>query len=529
MITCSRHNGDPISVYSLKNERCMCLKCAMSEHVHLTDFVPLSEGAILVRDLGNQLVEELYALGNDTRVLQRERAKNLERLQVSERAVRSSIKNVRLKLNRHLDILEQKVLTKVKNYAENSENAFLKDKSELQILESEFRKMSDRLSQVLKAGNEVELIDGVIREKHGVKHKQNEMKRQETRNQNRTLHFDMSQTVAAFIENVRDLGEVSIHTEKRTERGRKSQEPSSEDLHMFRLSHGDKRISPMHSPRREHYGASPIHLVEISNGHVNGSNKSEGKDTSSVLQSLEHDGACNHTGVAAISNGYVAVSDARHKSLQLLNRHSRVLDEITFSYKPCDLASTSDNSLVVTFQDKDFISEYSVRESRFVHQRDLTVSGRGGSYSIAFCKNRFAVCRRGEVRIVSGEDGSLLNVIQIEAHYPQVAMGDGGSKIYLSDFVAGKVHCMTDTGKVRWEYSKDDMEPCSIALDLNQLFVADTNGRVLVLSTLGILVREINCPGQLKAMCFDPSSATLMITQESKNKQTSREIKVVPV
>ncbi|XP_045169167.2 uncharacterized protein LOC123531928 [Mercenaria mercenaria] len=561
---CRRHNGEPITVFSDKFEKCMCLKCAMEQHDLLSDFMPISEGVERMKSVGKVLQDEISLMVETTKTLKRDRTKFMEKIHSSEKNIRGQIRKVRDKLNRHLDLIEQKLTNKLKQIVEKSERAFSKDQLDIQHIESDLQKMKDNLKVCLKTGGDTALISGVVAEKTAFQNKKSEVIAQQEKLPTKTLQFRISNSILDFTENVQDFGEVSLQMPF-------DEYDESTDSSPLPLTHRSQAnsyhgaITPLSftqhdSPRslvqrypgnrvKNKYGihvSNPYHPFNAqfnkkSNGVVsyrneygdefaNADGDFEGVRDDPIILSSDHEGPCYLSGVAALTSGRVVVCDSKHKCVQLINRRSEVLDQLVFHYKPCDVAAVSENSVVVSFIEKDFISVYTASHRALSHKRDVGVSGRGGSYSIAFSKNKFAVCRRGEIRIVSSVDGSLISRLQIEAHFPQIAMSDGGSKIYLSDFVGGKVSCMNELGKTKWEYSHDELEPYSLAVDLNQLFIADIKGKILIMSTYGILVRELQCYGRLHAVCVDPNTGTLLVTQENnKDKVKSRSIKIVTI
>ena len=536
----------------------MCLKCAMLEHDQISDFVPVSEGARMMKARGNKLLEEIKSTENSIKHIRLEKNKYLEKLRESERLVKDGIKLLRDKINKLLNTLEGKALGQLKQVVKTKEANFAKFKQDIYMIEGELKSMNESVRNSLKTGNELAIIATVVKEKNLFQFTKAHVQEKRSRGQTDKIQFRQSAIMLSFLENAKSLGEVScIETADTARQGVLKVSENQVLNHSVgndikttnykptleirdNMSNSDSPVGSTRSQRlarfsRFRHGNEIQHTPVINlqtqrNYHGNHPGQSPRSPYgNNVIVTAEHDGPCNHTGIAALSSGYVVVCDARHKCIQLISRDSRILDDIIFHCKPCDVTAVSENGIAISFHDKDFITLFNVSERRFVHVRDLSVSGRGGSYSISYSRNRFALCRRGEIRIISDEDGILRNVIQIEAHYPQIALGETESRIYLSDFVGGKVVCLTESGQPRWEYSRESLEPTGIAIDLNQLYVTDINGKILVLSTYGLLVREIECPGQLNALSIDQNTGTLLVTQESKDKRKSRMVKIVSV
>lgn len=569
---CRRHSGELITVYSNKFEKCMCLKCAMEKHDLLSDFMPISEGAEMLKSVGKVLQDEITQMTESAKMLKRDRTRLLEKMHASDKNIRGQIRKMRDKINRHLDLIEQKLTNKLKLLVEKSDKTYMKDQNDTSTLEGDLKKMKEKLAVCLKTGGDMELISGVVHEKSVFQSKKLEIRDQQERMPTKSLQFKISNAILDFVENVQEFGEVSLqmptdhydeffdstpppqihrpqhvpgHPRRNTYAG--SVTPLSFKNHdsprNFVSRYPDSRIknkyglhvsNPYHSFHAQFQKMSNdvnvAYRDEYGDEFMDPYNDLDGVRDDPIILGSDHDGPCNLSGVAALTSGRVVVCDSKHKCLQLINRRSEVLDELVFHYKPCDIAVVAENSIIVSFVEKDFISEFSVSNHALSHKRDLTVSGRGGSYSIAFNKNKFAVCRRGEIRVLSSGDGTLISKLQIQAHFPQIAMSDGGSRIFLSDFVGGKVLCMNELGKVKWEYSQEDLEPSGLAVDLNQLFIADVKGKILIMSTYGILVRELQCFGRLQAICVDPNTGTVLVTQENnKDKSKSRSIKVVSI
>lgn len=541
--TCERHREEPIMVFSLKHEKAMCLKCAMLEHDQISDFIPVSEGAQKMRLQGNKLIEEIRATENIIKHIRLGKNKYLERLRESEKLVKDGIKSARENIIKTLNKLESKALAQLKHAVKTKEASFAKFKQEIYNIEDDLKNMYTNISNSLKSGNELSIISTVVKEKNLFQETKAKVSEKNSSKQTDKMQFRTSAEIRTFLETVKSFGEVSC-----SESEDESKHPVIEEREKQFIANNFLKESKFQSlPDTRETPSLPLSPVESTRSQrlvrfsrfrhgyetrhapvLNGPTYLKGQ-TSHTIMTAEHDGPCNHTGIAALSSGCVVICDARHKCLQLISRESRILDDIIFHCKPCDVTTVSENEVAVSFHEKDYISLFNISEHKFVHIRDLSVSGRGGSYSIAHSRNKFAVCRRGEIRIISGENGAVLNVIQIEAHYPQIAFGDTDSRIYLSDFVGGKIVCLTETGKHRWEYSKETLEPTGIAIDLNQLYVTDVNGKILVLSTYGILVREIECIGQLNALSIDRNTGILLVTQESKEKTKSRMVKIVTV
>ncbi|XP_052796529.1 uncharacterized protein LOC128228967 [Mya arenaria] len=572
---CRRHNGELITVFSSKFERCMCLKCAMEQHDLLGDFMPISEGVELMRSTGKALLDEVSLMTETTKMLRKDRNKFIEKIRSSEKNIKVQVRKMKDKITRHLDLLEQKFMTKLKRLVENNERVFQKDQHVISLIETELKKIKENVNVKLKTGSDTDLITGIVEEKVSFNNKKLDIKSQQGRVPTKSLQFRMSQSVLDFLQNVKDLGDVSLQLpfeEFNDDVSNYSPEPPSFRSAMVPVAmathpHAFPTSTPIpftsHGSPRSHthsqgypqsrannkYGihvSNPYHSYnaqlnnqQVPNGGVpfrdeygdattNPYGDFEGIRDDPIVLTSDHTGTCNLSGVAALSSGRIIVCDSKHKCIQLINRRSDILDELVFHYKPCSIATVSENDVVVSFTEKDFISIFNASMKSLKHKRDLSISGRGGSYSVAHSKNTFAVCRRGEIKVVSGVDSSLINTIQIEAHFPQIAMSDSGTKIYISDFVGGRVTCMNEIGKVKWEYSLDDLEPCSLAVDLNQLFVADVKGKILIMSTYGILVRQLQCQGHLNALSVDSNTGTLLVTQESnRDKQQSRSIKIV--
>lgn len=563
---CRRHNGEPVTVFSAIHGQCMCLKCAMEQHDHLSDFMPISEGVEMMKATGKSLVEEINMMSEMTRSLKKDRTKGIERIRVSDKNIKAEIRKTKDKIRRELDLMEQKLTNNLKVIMERSERVYLKDQTEFYKIDSQLKKIKENLQSSMKTSSGLELISGIMDEKSALLQKKAEVRRLQESMPPKQIQFRISDSILDFFENLKDLGEISQHSlgeghEEITDKSKSKPQNATSRSYPGSNAHSPlsfktHSLSPRNTIERSHgyrkrikYGlhvSNPYHPMNEQFGNVNEdgySRRPSGGDSSldlyediggsrddPVIQSAEHDGPCNLTGVAALTSGRVVVCDSKHKCIQLINRQSEILDEAVFHYKPCDIATLSENEVIVSFIDKDFISVFYAASRTLRHMRNLSVSGRGGSYSVAVSKNKIAVCRRGEVRIFSSGDGDLINSIQIDAHFPQIALSDGGSKIYLSDFVGGKVTCMNELGRIKWEYGQEELEPCSLTVDLNQLFVADVKGEILIMSTYGILIRMIQCHGHLQAITVDPNTGTLLVTEESnRDKLRSRSIKIVSI
>ena len=512
---------------------------------------------------GNKLLEEIKSTENAIKHIKLEKNKYLEKLRESERLVKDGIKSLRDSINKLLNTLENKVLGQLKQVVKTKETNFAKFKQDIYKIEDELKSMNDNIRSNLKTGNELAIIATVVKEKNIFQFTKAHVQEKRSHCHTDKIHFRQSAIMASFLENAKSLGEVSCvdagdavtqnalelsknlkqnHTSGNRTPGNTSVSSTYKPSLGVRdnVSTSDSPIGSTRSQRLARFSRfrhsndvqlTPVIDLQVQrNYHGNHLRQSpRGFYENNIIVTAEHDGPCNHTGIAALSNGFVIVCDARHKCIQLISRDSKILDDVIFHCKPCDVTAVSDNGIAISFHDKNYITLFNVSGRRFAHIRDLSVSGRGGSYSIAHSRNRFAICRRGEIRIISDEDGVLRNVIQIEAHYPQIALGETESRIYLSDFVGGKVVCLTESGQPRWEYSRESLEPTGIAIDLNQLYVTDIKGKILVLSTYGLLVREIECDGQLNALSVDQNTGTLLVTQESKDKRKSRVVKIVSI
>lgn len=574
--TCRRHHGEPIAVFSTRFERCMCLKCAKEQHKYISEFMSISEGAELMKSTGKSLLMEMAFLLDTTHTVKKSQSTHMEKMRLSDKSIRAQVRTIRDGINRHMDFIEHKLLNQLKQLMDKKEKIFLKNQHEIQVAEAAVRKNRNGVQACLKSSNEVDLISGIINARRKLEKDKVCIQTQEEHVPTNTLGFRPSSPVLDFTETVETFGDVALQ-EIGTEISQSNEMLDISPLPISSKSSvmpaDEQQILPatstplsfpkLDSPRAtipkrpkkflstSKYGlhkTNPYHSLKRKTNHhsqeevdLERYNDSENKDKESENQEVDvrdvlsvvaadHSGPCNLSGVAALTGDRLVVCDYKHKCIQLLNRQSDILDELMFQYKPCDITTISDNSVVVSFVEKDFITVFSASMTELTRKKDVSVSGRGGSYSVAYCKNKFAVCRRGEIRIVSSEDGTMISAIQVDAHFPQIAMSDGGSRIYMSDGVSGKVTCLSDTGKCKWEFSERDFEPCSVAIDLNQLFVADVKGKIMILSTYGVLVREIKCKGHLLAICADPNTGTLLVSQESnKNRETSRTIKIVSI
>ena len=542
---CTRHKGEPVTVYSLIHERCMCLKCAMTEHDQLTDFVPISEGARKVRRDGKDLLDEIKSLSDTAKQIRSVRQDEFHNMNLSEKKIKANMRKLRDQLNRKLDLMEQRVVNKVKLTIDKHTRSFGTDQHSLTVLHSDLNKMSDRLSKTLNSASDTELIRTVIVEKNALQERKSKVRQQEEKHIPGNIALNISPLVQNFLDASDELGEVIVDGAEQNNFMKKSvgfiKPKASLESMSLRSVRDDEQPSPhvRASPSRlsrNKYGihAKSIqrprgnHLIQSDDTLVNFvSDEDYMIKTGLILLTAKHETSCCISGITSLSNGRVVVCDSKHKCIQLLNRRSKVIDYLICRNKPCDVDSISDNSVVFSFYEKDFISIFNVSDYRFIHVRDLVISGRGGSYSISHDNGKFAVCRRGEVKIISGETGRLINTVEIDSHFPQIVMAD--SKLYLSDFVGGKVICMTDLGKIRWEYGQDEFEPSSLALDLNKLFISDIKGVVTILSTYGVLLKAISCPGHLSAMCVDSWEGTILVSQESKDRTKSRELKIIQI
>ncbi|KAL4222012.1 hypothetical protein ACF0H5_018058 [Mactra antiquata] len=561
---CKRHNGETITVYSVKLGKCMCLKCAMQQHDNLSDFMPISEGVEIMKSAGKNIVEEITLMSEMTRTMKNDRQNTIENIRKSDKNIRAQIRKTRDNLNRHLDLIEQNMTGKLKTILDKSERSFLKDQSDIHRLEAQLKKMKENVEILMKTGSGIDLISGVTNERVVFLQKKADIRSLQENMPPKIVQFKISPAVLEFIENVKTFGQVSLHsiadddydnelnldTVHKTRNKKPYSFPGSNAMSpvSFRthndISHRHRFERFYDSRSTKKYGiraSNPYHpMSEQSNGAGNTDfawkeggdfldayDDFEGLRDDPFIYSADHGNTCNLTGVTSLTDGRVVVCDSKHKSLQLIDRQSEILDELVFHYKPCNVASISDNDVIVSFIDKDFISIFNATARAIRHVRNLSVSGRGGSYSLAYSSKKIAVCRRGEIRVLALDNGELISKIQIDAHFPQIAMSDGGNKIYLSDFVGGKVLCMNEQGRTKWEYGKEDLEPCNLAIDLNQLFVADVKGRILVLSTYGVLVRVVQCQGRLQAISVDPNTGTLLITLEnSRDRKKSRSITI---
>lgn len=563
-VLCRKHQGEPISVFSSKLKRCMCLKCAMEQHDILSDFMPLSEAVNTMKATGKAILEEMTVINENVDHFKKEQLKHMQKIRASDKTIKAQVRTIRDSINRHLDLIEQRLMLKLKQLVDKTEAAFISDQHTVQLMSSALKKVKDNITKSLNTTNGIELVTGISREKEKFKQQKLQVKEQNDRIPSQTLEFRPSDAIVDLQENIYEFGEVELklgsdtgyskdmHDSTMQPTSSRSSVPPEQrrigvpntstplsftNFEKSRATIADtSKVTANHKDKYGLHVVSPFHVNRAQkdqigfeqNDTVNKSNSLQNQDKILSIRSAYHSTPCSLTGVAVVASGLIVVCDSKHKCIQLINKQSEILDELVFHYKPCDIATVSDNNVVVSFVEKDFVRICDVSTKALTHKKDVSIGGRGGSYSIAYSKDRFAICRRGEVRIVSSDDGTLISTIQIEAHFPQIAMSNNGSKLYLSDFVGGKVTCMDDKGKTRWEYGADDFEPCSVAVDLNQLYVADVKGVVIVLSTYGILMRQLQCSGHLQAMSVDFNAGTLLITQENnRDKSESREIKIV--
>ena len=171
------------------------------------------------------------------------------------------------------------------------------------------------------------------------------------------------------------------------------------------------------------------------------------------------------TGCTVLSSGHIVLCDRNNLKLKSLDTTLVLQDTITISNRPWDVSAVDDNNVIVTLPGKKqlrYIQVLPQMKAGRVIQLDKTCWGVEVSADEIYttCHNDSG---KGEVRILDlngnikrrlgiKQDGSFMFISPF-----YITVSQSGRKIFISDYHASSVTCMTGDGNINYQYKHGDL------------------------------------------------------------------------
>ncbi|KAK3611441.1 hypothetical protein CHS0354_027165 [Potamilus streckersoni] len=543
-LTCGSHSGETLRFFCTLHNELICALCSIRQHKQCHETLTFQEATERFEDEKNSVLNEIESFHALFSAKDQENAHSLGLLKPRCDDIKRDIMNIRERLNMIIEQKEKYLLSAVERYEKVQEAKMMGKASQLQMLISFTSKLKERADEAYVKPTELLRVKSISR----IVNKLGNLKERSFQylldSRCDDLDFDVSPTVEEFLEDLDDIGELTITSAEqpeidhcddlaltvRTEDLKTTHEQFEDSTFneekryaypLFRdgLDDDDQLAKKLHVDLKNddfHFSSDDEYQTDENyddaDGDIEGEDRSLGDETDDVshvdelkgkmttFMTVDHGKGCWLYGIVFLQDGRLVITDVTHDSLQMYSKTYDLLSESRVSFTPWDITTMSSDTVAVAAGGKSCIKIFRVNNNDFDHIKDIDV---GSECISVFFNEQLFIAGTWKGGVLLSPDGEVLQRIEKNSGGREVfrradfiASDDEGKNVFLTNSWASKIVCLTRDGVKIWEYQIKGMNPRGIHWEKDKLIIACKNqNKLIAISRDGKQVNDLLTEG----------------------------------
>ncbi|XP_071123422.1 uncharacterized protein [Mytilus edulis] len=458
---CTKHNKK-YQMYCQKHEFPCCSKCILESHNECRDFVDLDQVIQNVKTSNAmcELEETLVEVAENLEKIRQDQQENLAIFKESRKEIEKEIKKTRIKINNHLDKLQEDLMKKLYAEEEKENSKICQLLSSLEKKEKEIEEYQRNIVNIKQHATDLQVFLSMKKIEEDVNSKNKFLKSLvEGKNFNQiSLSYEINTSIKKILSDIRSFGEVRIETK-------------SGEIVLIRKK--VKQAQTMVPTVQSRYTIENIVLMK--------------QKTINIPENQIH-------GCCILPDGRMAFTLYTECKVIVFNLKGLKDFEVKLSCYAFDIVYNSeDNTLAVSsggsFQQ--YITIIDLAKKRI----KKTISLDSTSYGIALKDNRLIYSARDKgIRMMNLNEESISTIVRdILPHDCHTA--SFRDNIYHTNRETSTVTCYNLQGKIQWTFLNqsvlENIQGIDVDSDGNVYVVGSVSNNVVVISPDGQRHREV--------------------------------------
>ncbi|XP_063442834.1 uncharacterized protein LOC134723124 [Mytilus trossulus] len=450
-LKCDTH-GKKFDLYCKSHDVAICVACFPSLHKRCSDVIPLDEAAknakrsTALDDLENAIKVVLENL----KVFINNRHQAMNNLKIEEQSVRKSICEMRAKVNKHLDGLENEMLDDLSQRYEHCKSKYGEVQKYLNKTEKEIKLLQEQTSQMKCVGSELQVFLGTRQINKLIHNEVQSVKTMTSTLQDYNIGVEIHQGITSLLENVGKFGKVKV------------------EENTISLPFKDAKVDQaqiVHTPTGESFDRTRLLLRQ----------KFKIKDKHKYT---------SVRGCGILPNSHLLIADYNgNKAIMEYSDDGRHIRNITVSDKPFDLVIIDSDGLAVSYGNKAYMEIINIINNT-VYTR-VKFECFQSCYGISYQNGKMYMLVTNEGIVEIDMSGKRLRTIGGKytkgGIYHLTTTND---RIYCTDSIRNSVYCCSMMGEDIWTFTDRSLtDPWGISADGDQnVFVvgSDSNNLMMI-------------------------------------------------
>ncbi|VDI09067.1 Hypothetical predicted protein [Mytilus galloprovincialis] len=421
-LKCDTH-GKKFDLYCKAHDIAICVACFPLLHKHCTDVVPLDEAANNAKRSTalDDLEDSIKVVLENLKDFINNRNHAMTNLKIEEQSVRKSISEMRSKVNKHLDELENKILDDLSKRHENCKSKYREVQKYLIKTEKEIKLLQEQTSQMKLVGYDLQVFLRTREMNKLVNNEIQSVKSVTSTFQDYKIGFEIHQEITSLLQNVDNFGKVKVE----------------ENTISFPFK--DAKVDQAqieHTPIGQSFDRTRLQLRQN-------------------FQIKYKNNKTNVRGCGILPNSHSLIADYNgDKVIMEYSDDGRQIRDIPVSYKPFDFAIIDSDRIAVSYGGNYYMEILNINNKMVLAKVSFKWNCRGISY------------QNGHIYIIVTYEG----IVEIDMLGKRLRTIGGkyarrdichittsNDRIYCTDFAESAVYCCSMTGEDIWTFTDQSL------------------------------------------------------------------------
>ncbi|CAG2224254.1 unnamed protein product [Mytilus edulis] len=212
-LTCKTH-GKKLDLFCKFHGVAICAVCVPSAHktCQADDIISIDDAAENAKSSAalTELEITISRTLEHVRHCIENRLSASEKIDIEEQMIKNTILQTKLKLIKHLDALEDKILLELRLKIENYKPKYSKFLKKLAVMEKEFEKLEEQTQQMKLFASDLQVFLGTCQMNKITMEKIKTLKAEIGKEQNYTIEMKLNSVVSSLMNEVKHFGEILI-------------------------------------------------------------------------------------------------------------------------------------------------------------------------------------------------------------------------------------------------------------------------------------------------------------------------------
>ncbi|XP_071160804.1 uncharacterized protein [Mytilus edulis] len=475
-LTCKIH-GKKLDLFCKFHSVAICGVCVPSAHktcqvddiISIDDVAENAKSSAALKELEISISRTL----EHVRHCIENRLSASEKIDIEEQMIKNTILQTKLKLIKHLDALEEKILLKLRRKIENYMLKYSKFLKKLEVMEKEFEKLEEQTQQMKLFASDLQVFLGTCQMNNITMGKIKTLKAEIGREQNYTIEMKLNSMVSSLMNKVKHFGEIHIIE-------------SNADLQLKDAMIDQAQIQVRWSVRN-------IHDINLQ-----------------LKMKFDLQPQSLVTGCFIMSNGRILIADfSRSGKLIEYDDTGKSVVILQTSSKPYDLTEIDTDRIAVTYPFANLIEILNIQKNTI----EKKIGCKQSCFGISYHNGRLFTVVKERGIVILDTHGTRLQTIKIDTMYVCVITATE-DKLYYTVQDQQTVNCCNFEGEIIWIFKNE-------SLNLMAGLTVDNNQNVYVLShgsyNLTLIQHDGKQSKEVLNVSDDLSSPTAVCYNKNRN------------